>query len=442
MPDMKNFFGDATNQNLLFNHLNTVWKARIIRVPLCMSRYHQNNEYVEFIQQMVDILNKNNMIAILDAHVWDKDWTADNCPSNDKPGITVDGVMNTPGLFDKLKATWTSIASRYKDYSNVFFELFNEPRVEAPYVDPKNIDWKQWQDVLLGFATTVRTVAPNNVLIVGGLNWSYTFFVDPENASFKNDFKGNLDNLYGPFSQLTRVLFNVHPYQHASCCGIVTDDSQNDLSKTDPYYNTNCSYFFDHRSQKPKYFDYDTWSKLGICDYTETQLYPYKSGTDPPQQITCSGPGVSSSDQDKLPPCNWIDYNILDGQTGYCAGDTNVCKNYTNQTDCNNNKIPAGWDKNLFIKKYGPMFMTEFGTYDCSTPFVSRLLDWAQKNNVGWTVWALWPGNSGGPGTSGNCGFPSVIRETPAMNLSCSNNCEAIKPLGRYGELIKDFMQK
>ena len=163
MPDMKNFFGDATNQNLLFNHLNTVWKARIIRVPLCMSRYHQNNEYVEFIQQMVDILNKNNMIAILDAHVWDKDWTADNCPSNDKPGITVDGVMNTPGLFDKLKATWTSIASRYKDYSNVFFELFNEPRVEAPYVDPKNIDWKQWQDVHLGFATTVRTVAPNNV---------------------------------------------------------------------------------------------------------------------------------------------------------------------------------------------------------------------------------------------------------------------------------------
>lgn len=442
-PNLSEYFGTSANMEKLFQFLNNNFKAKIIRIPICMSRYDLDKEYPIFIDDLVTIINKNNMIAIIDAHVWRHDWSLDpggSCPSNDQTGMTVDGVITNTTLFTNLKRVWTNISMKYKNNPNVFFELFNEPRFEANYTDPKEMDWKQWYDVLYGFAYTIRNIAPKNVLIVGGLNWSYTFFVHPENKSFKTDFNGDYDNLYLPFTKLENVVFNIHPYQHATCCGTVTNDTQDDLSLKDPYFNTYCSYFYDKKENKPVFFDYSTWAEKGKTDYVNTKLYPIDKYTG--KEIMCTGPGLSSSDQDKLPPCKWIDYDIIDGQKGYCSGDVYVCKQYTNEIDCNNNKIPAGWDKNLFMKKYGPLFMTEFGSYDCSTPFVNELLKWAQKNKVGWTVWALWPGDMGGPGTSGNCGFPSFIRETPDQTLMCGDDCsQIIKPLGKYGDLIISFMR-
>ena len=69
----------------------------------------------------------------------------------------------------------------------------------------------------------------------------------------------------------------MHPYQHATCCGTVTNDKQEDLSKDDPYFNTYCSYYCDRTLQKPVFFDYSTWSQYVYDDYVRTKLYPFDS---------------------------------------------------------------------------------------------------------------------------------------------------------------------
>jgi hypothetical protein len=64
----------------------------------------------------------------------------------------------------------------------------------------------------------------------------------------------------------------------------------------------------------------------------------------------------------------------------------------------------GGWSKYILpMAQYGPLIATEFGTYDCSSPFYMRFLHWAANNNVSYTAFAVWPQNSGGPG-NGACG--------------------------------------
>jgi hypothetical protein len=75
----------------------------------------------------------------------------------------------------------------------------------------------------------------------------------------------------------------------------------------------------------------------------------------------------------------------------------------------------GGWSLYaLPMAKYGPLFATEYGSFDCSSPFVARLLDYADQLSISYTAWALWPQNSGGPAGLGSCGYPAVI--TPAAD--------------------------
>merc|ERR1719473_1555788 len=60
------------------------------------------------------------------------------------------------------------------------------------------------------------------------------------------------------------------------------------------------------------------------------------------------------------------------------------------------------------MAKYGPLVATEFGSFDCSSPFNKYLLEWMRRFDVSYTSWALWPQNSGGPG-AGACGYPSTM---------------------------------
>ncbi|WP_010248401.1 cellulose binding domain-containing protein [Acetivibrio cellulolyticus] len=59
---------------------------------------------------------------------------------------------------------WTFIANKYKDTPNVIFELFNEPT----YPD----SWSTWRTTAQGWVDMIRTIAPNNLIIVGGPRWS------------------------------------------------------------------------------------------------------------------------------------------------------------------------------------------------------------------------------------------------------------------------------
>jgi hypothetical protein len=59
---------------------------------------------------------------------------------------------------------WTDIAPKFKDYTNVFYEPFNEP------IDNTKA-WSALKPVVQGWVTTIRNLAPNNIIIVPSNSW-------------------------------------------------------------------------------------------------------------------------------------------------------------------------------------------------------------------------------------------------------------------------------
>jgi len=135
-----------------------------------------------------------------------------------------------------------------------------------------------------------------------------------------------------------------------------------------------------------------------------------------------------------------------------CAGDKHACEGKS-QSACNSTDWSAnnagGWSTYVLpMAKLGPLIATEFGPFDCSSPFTSVFLRWAKQFSVSYTAWALWPQNSGGPG-SGACGYPSVMVPTGGsldasyafgkgpQNCTSQSGCDAIiQPMGWSGKLV------
>ena len=75
---------------------------------------------------------------------------------------------------------WTEVATTYKDFGTVMFELFNEPF---------NIDQNTWlngNDLYAGYQElyqAVRDTGAQNIVIIGGLDWGYQ--LDFVNGSFE-----------------------------------------------------------------------------------------------------------------------------------------------------------------------------------------------------------------------------------------------------------------
>ena len=59
---------------------------------------------------------------------------------------------------------WTDIAPRFSGYTNVFYELFNEP------IDNK-IPWSTLKPVVQGLVDVVRAAAPQNIIVVPSNAW-------------------------------------------------------------------------------------------------------------------------------------------------------------------------------------------------------------------------------------------------------------------------------
>jgi hypothetical protein len=59
---------------------------------------------------------------------------------------------------------WTDIAPRFAGYSNVLYEVFNEP------IDT-SASWATFKTVAQGWIDTVRAAAPQNLIIVPSMSW-------------------------------------------------------------------------------------------------------------------------------------------------------------------------------------------------------------------------------------------------------------------------------
>jgi endoglucanase len=59
---------------------------------------------------------------------------------------------------------WTDIAPRFANYTNVFYELFNEP------IDNK-VPWSTLKPVVQGLVDVVRAAAPQNIIVIPSNSW-------------------------------------------------------------------------------------------------------------------------------------------------------------------------------------------------------------------------------------------------------------------------------
>jgi hypothetical protein len=107
--------------------------------PLNASDY-----YTKVLKPAVDYATSKNLYVIIDYHQIDHATTGTSAAD--------------------ATTFWTDIAPKFKDYTNVFYELFNEP------IDNTKT-WATLKPVVQGWVNTVRNLAPNNIIIVPSNSW-------------------------------------------------------------------------------------------------------------------------------------------------------------------------------------------------------------------------------------------------------------------------------
>lgn len=64
-------------------------------------------------------------------------------------------------------------------------------------------------------------------------------------------------------------------------------------------------------------------------------------------------------------------------------------------------KQPAAWNADWgFLADTDPIFVTEFGSFNCNPNYAQQLIDFAEQRMLSWSAWAWYPGG---------CGFPALI---------------------------------
>jgi len=380
------------------------------------------------------------------------------CAIANADGCTLDNIKRGNNTNHFLNF-WYDAANHYKSKNNVWFELFNEPyqRKSAQFNDPAckengegtsymcppgtgfgdnldeaDYDWTFWSSLNNQAITVIRNAGANNMIVVSGLDWSYDW-----KGKGGSSTGGPIDRpslLPWVTSKVPNIAYALHPYQHGSCCGAI--GSSSDMSAGDEFESAFCQY--------------------APANYTASQ-----SDLPIPASVSagskkCDSTGYANTQDKKAPPCIWAPK--ANKGAGLCAGDKAACQGKS-QSDCSavqwSSATAGGWSSYVLpMQQYGPLVATEFGTFDCSSPFTKAFLTWTTQFGVSYTAWALWPQNSGGPG-SGACGYPSVIIPTGgALDASCAfgkctPNCttqsgcdQDIKPIGWSGQLIFADMAK
>jgi endoglucanase len=136
--------------------------------------------YQSAIKAYVSLLNSSGIVAILDLH-----WT-DGAYSGNGAGCSSAQATCQKPMPDSAQSVpfWSSVASTFKGNDAVVFDLFNEP---FPEQADSNNETEGWQCWLSGGACTgisypvagmqtlvsaVRQAGANNVIMLGGLEWS------------------------------------------------------------------------------------------------------------------------------------------------------------------------------------------------------------------------------------------------------------------------------
>lgn len=155
------------------------WRVNHVRLPLAQDRWfgkanEQTDEgkaYRALVKQAVDLCAEQGCYIILDLHwsdagAWGKQIAQHKMPDANSA------------------AFWKEVATAYKNHPAVLFDLYNEPHDvswdvwlmggEVTEKGPKPGETTTYRAVgLQSLLDTVRATGAKNVVIAGGLNWSY-----------------------------------------------------------------------------------------------------------------------------------------------------------------------------------------------------------------------------------------------------------------------------
>ena len=145
--------------------------AQIVRIPVTPEDFygygygfhHQKDTYYHrYLKPVVDYCQEIGLYAIIDMHYVDGEPTIDEKPSF--------GYMEK---LDKAKEFWCYISDKFHDYSNVIFEIYNEP--VQPYATDSwdgPYRWSIWKNgVAQPLVNLIREKAPNQLILVRGPNY-------------------------------------------------------------------------------------------------------------------------------------------------------------------------------------------------------------------------------------------------------------------------------
>jgi endoglucanase len=164
----------------------TYWGGNIVRLPLSENFWLYGStaqscsptQYQTMLKSVVDILTSLNLNVMLDLQ-----WS--------NAGGQSQGAGDAWAMPDQDSVTfWHHVASAYKNYQNVLFELFNEPhmypnswscwrngcQIVKDNSGPGGHDHGRYSYQSVGMQTlldTVRQSGANNLAIVGGTDWGF-----------------------------------------------------------------------------------------------------------------------------------------------------------------------------------------------------------------------------------------------------------------------------
>ena len=187
-------FFDGPSDQASITAIKSWGPVNAVRVPLneaCWNAESYVNSsfagtnYINAVKSYVSLLNSNGIVAILDLHWTDGTYTG--------PGKGACTTANQAEAFcqkpmpDAAQSVpfWTSVANTFKGNDAVIFDLFNDPFPEQ--ADNTN-ETEGWQCLLNGgsscvglsytaagmqtLVNAVRSTGANNVIMLGGLEWS------------------------------------------------------------------------------------------------------------------------------------------------------------------------------------------------------------------------------------------------------------------------------
>jgi hypothetical protein len=185
---------DGPNDQASITAIKSWGPVNAVRVPLNEACWNAESyvgsafsgaTYINAIKSYVSLLNSNGIVAILDLHWTDGTYTGPgqgSCTSSNQAQAFCQKPMP-----DAAQAVpfWTSVANTFKGNDAVVFDLFNEPFPEQADGNNETEGWACWLNggsscvglsyTVAGMQTlvnAVRSAGANNVLMLGGLEWS------------------------------------------------------------------------------------------------------------------------------------------------------------------------------------------------------------------------------------------------------------------------------